>query len=470
MLTYDLSQRKGQPLYEYLYRCIRDDIRSGVLRAGTKLPPRRAFAAHLKVSVNTIERAYGALAADAYIEARRGSGYYVCEDQADLVSTYAAEPPEQEPVLDFKANKCSLELFPMNVWARLMRKVLSGQDELLLRTVPFNGLYELRRAIADYLYEFKGVRISPSRIIIGAGTEFLYGRLLQLLGRQSVIAIEDPGYKIFADISRSFGTLWDYIPIDQDGIQVDQLYSSRASVVHVSPANHFPTGIVMSPERRNALMKWAIAEPDRYIIEDDYDSELRYAGRSLPPLLAHDTMQKVVYMNTFSKTLVPSLRISYMVLPDSLMDLYQKQLSFFSCSVSSFEQLTLAHFISEGYFERHIKKLKAYYQRQRDEYRRAIEASDLALICQADSVEVGTHFILKVNTELQDWQIKEAAEDKGVHLVMLSDYCAVPSAGTSGQIVINFASVEDEKFYEPIQFLEDLFRVDIEKRKHVYQP
>ena len=464
MLTYDLSQRGKLPLYSYLYRCIRDDIRSGTLPAESKLPARRSFASHLGVSVNTVERTYDALVADGYVRSQRGSGHFVCEGKAVALDE-AQISHADETVVDFKANTSSLNLFPLNVWARLMRKVLSGPDKPLLHTVPFNGLLELRQVIADYLYEFKGVRVSPDRVIVGAGTEFLYGRLLQVLGRQSVIATEDPGYKIFADLSRSFGTLWDYIPLDKDGFQVDILNSSRANVVHVSPSNHFPTGRVMSAERRAQLLEWAYAKPGRYIIEDDYDSELRYSGRALPSLLAHDSQQRVVYMNTFSKTLVPSLRISYMVLPEALMELYRNYLGFYACSVSSFEQLTLAHFISEGHFERHIKKLKTYYRHQRDAYLAAIAASDLGLICQADVGEVGTHFLLEMDTEMQDWEIREAAQKRGGYLVLLSDYCAMPSANASGWIVINFASVEHGNFSKPIQFLEELFARDIERKK-----
>ena len=360
MITYDLEQRGNLSKYEYLYRCIRSDIRRGVLFAGYKLPSKRMLAQHLSISVSTVEQAYDLLASEGYVQPRKGSGFYVAHIPRSLVhiNPFAIATDEEDmwqvPDFDFKANKCSLNLFPKDTWLRIMRRTLSEGNETLFETVPFNGLAELREAIARYLYEFKGIYATPDQIIVGAGTEYLYSRLLQLFGSRAVIAIGDPGYKKLADISRSVGTLWEYVPLDDEGILVDELAKSPAEIVHVSPANHFPLGIEMSSSRRKELLRWVNEDPHRYIIEDDYDSELRFSGRAQPALFTQDLNQRVIYLNTFSKTLVPSLRISYMVLPKQLMDLYARQLSFYSCTVSSFEQGALARFIRGGYFVCHM--------------------------------------------------------------------------------------------------------------------
>ena len=278
----NLGNREGLPKYQYLHRCIRSDIRNSVLAAGTRLPAKRSLATELDVSVSTVEHAYSLLVSEGYLEAKPGSGFVVCAGKAegtaffDLEDASISEPALHGKLLDSKANRCSLELFPLDTWSRLMRQVLSERDPAMLETVPFNGLYALRKAIAFHLYESKGIRVSPSRIIVGAGTEYLYGKLLQLLGDQRIIAIEDPGYKKFADVSRSYRTYWDYIPLDKQGVSVEALAKSRADVVHVSPANHFPTGVIMSSGRRRELLSWLCEKPDRYIIEDDYDSEIRY--------------------------------------------------------------------------------------------------------------------------------------------------------------------------------------------------
>ncbi len=468
VITYDLTQCGALPRYEYLYRCIRRDIQDGVLQANEKLPSKRTLSQHLSVSVTTIETAYAILVSEGYIYSKNNSGFFVCANQAKgqfQPDAFDQEPQEPEQRIDFKANKCSLSLFPMNTWARLMRQVLSNQDPVLLQTVPYNGLYVLRRAIAAYLYEFKGMRVSPSQIIIGAGTEYLYARLIQLFGPQSVIAMEDPGYKKFSDISNSHGTVWDYIPMDEYGMRIDLLARSRANIVHVSPANHFPTGIVMPAERRQELLDWADASPLRYIIEDDYDSELRFSGQALPTIFSQDAQQKVIYLNTFSKTLVPSLRISYMVLPPALKDIYRQQLSFYSCTVSSFEQYVLAKFIAEGYFERHINRLKRYYKRQNAQIIQAIGESPLSGICDVQKCQVGTHLILRINTKLSDSEIHQAAQARGIELSLLSDYCHYPSASYFRQIVLNFASLDPENIKLAVELLVDIFQQDIDMKK-----
>ena len=468
MTRYDLEGRGNLSKYQYLHRCIRDDIRNGVLAAGSRLPAKRSLAAELEVSVSTVEHAYSLLVSEGYLEAKPGSGFTVCSGKDEGIAFFEADDADEKKVpfenklLDFKANRCSLELFPLDAWSRLMRQVLSERDPSMLETVPFNGLYALRRAIAFHLYESKGIRVSPSRIIVGAGTEYLYGKLLQLLGDQRIIAIEDPGYKKFAEVSRSYRTYWDYVPLDGYGISVDALMKSRADVVHVSPANHFPTGVIMSSKRRHELLDWVHGKPDRFIIEDDYDSEIRYGGRAPAPLIAQDESQRVIYLNTFSKTLVPSLRIAYMILPETLMTLYRNQLSFYSCTVSSFEQSALAKFISEGYFERHINRLRRHYKQQRQNLLDALKTSRIAPISKVFGGEVGTHFILKVATACSDEEVKRLAAERGVRLAMLSDYCVRPSVKSSHCIVVNFVSIPISHVAAATALLEDIFQKEIQ--------
>lgn len=551
MLTYDLDRRSGIPKYEYLYRRIRRDVRTGVLAADTRMPSKRAFAAHLDVSVGTVEHAYDMLTSEGYLVARPGSGFFVARSQdRDAAAAHGpevgrhpssaphgasprvphaaaspssarqaahgaahasgrtsatgdvhahgapyglggactpdgaagrGEPPappsssaqkpegrdaldhdyDQDDLVDLRANRCSLELFPAQTWSKIMRRVLSDRPRALLDTVPFNGLLELRRAIANHLYDFRGMRPAPENIVVGAGTEYLYGRLMQLFGPAAVVAAGDPGYKKLAQVTRSAGALWKYVPVDRHGMVVDRVELGRADVVHVSPANHFPLGAVMSAERRDQLLAWAGSSPNRYVIEDDYDSELRFSGRGLPPLAAVADTDSVVYLNTFSKTLVPSIRISYMVLPDALMDLYRRQLSFYSCTVSSFEQLALAQFISEGYFERHIGRLRRFYGSRRKEVLEAVASSPLARVAQARASDVGTHLVLCVRTSMSDEQVERAARGRGLNIAMLSDYCAAPTALHAHAVVLNFASIAPGRVREAVDLLADVFSCDV---------
>ncbi len=533
MVTYDMDARGDLPKYEYLYRCIREDVLRGALAGGERMPSKRVLARHLSVSVGTVEQAYDLLVSEGYLESRPGSGFFVCESRdtgsyRSVVSAHAASTPNATPArtatsampaapartcasadaqdaassasaadagvagtnasennnsstsspsaasplvrlpqgaIDFRANRLSMSLFPVDTWSRLMRRTLSERDPELFETVPYNGMLALRRAIAAYLYELRGITTTPDRIFIGAGTEYLYGRLLQLFGPQSVVGIADLGSKKLVDLSRSMGTTWTYLPIDSKGLRVDALERTAANIVHVSPANHFPTGAVMPPERRQQLLDWVHASPRRYIIEDDYDSELRYTGAAYPPLVTRDDSDHVVYMNTFSKTLVPSLRISYMVLPPTLSDLYRAQLSFYSCTVSSFEQYTLAAFIEGGYFERHITRLRRYYGKQRRAIIDALSASPLMEIAEIHPVNVGTHLLLHIDTRKSDDAVRAAAEARGLNLNMLSDYSVEPNALTIHYIVVNFASIEPPHIGDVVNALTDIFRDEIEEKR-----
>lgn len=390
----------------------------------------------------------------------------------------AAETPhaierarDPEYFVDLKANRTSVSLFPATVWGRYMREALSLPSDNLLRSIPFNGLPELRRAIASYLRRTRGMDVSPDCIIIGAGSEYLYGRLLQMLGPTTTFAMENPGYRKFAAISKAFGNPWRPVPIDESGLLVDELEESGADVVHVSPANHFPTGIVMPIKRRLELFEWANRARKRYIIEDDYDSEFRYSGCLIMPLFADDASDKVIYLNTFSKTMVPSLRISYMVLPPKLLACYVDTMSFYSCTVSSFEQYALARFIEEGHLERHINRTRNFYRRQREAVLREIAQSPLAEISHVEERNAGTHFLLYVRTRLTHDQVRQRGAEQGLNISLFNDYLLRDGDGLSERttkrfeqysngetaLVLNYAGIEPERLSETVRRLACVF-------------
>lgn len=390
----------------------------------------------------------------------------------------AAETPhaierarDPEYFVDLKANRTSVSLFPATVWGRYMREALSLPSDNLLRSIPFNGLPELRRAIASYLRRTRGMDVSPDCIIIGAGSEYLYGRLLQMLGPTTTFAMENPGYRKFAAISKAFGNPWRPVPIDESGLLVDELEESGADVVHVSPANHFPTGIVMPIKRRLELFEWANRARKRYIIEDDYDSEFRYSGRLIMPLFADDASDKVIYLNAFSKTMVPSLRISYMVLPPKLLARYVDTMSFYSCTVSSFEQYALARFIDEGHLERHINRTRNFYRRQREAVLREIAQSPLAKISHVEERNAGTHFLLYVRTSLTHDQVRQRGAEQGLNISLFNDYLLRDGDGLSERttkrfeqysngetaLVLNYAGIEPERLSETVRRLACVF-------------
>ncbi len=476
MLTYDLRSRGTSSLYEFLYQSIREDIARGRIPCGTKLPSKRNLAQHLDIGVATVTAAYDQLITEGFVRTEQRRGYFVedvsefrCKSVASQVKGSYGEDPEY--FVDLKANRTSVSLFPATVWGRYMREALSLPSDNLLRSIPFNGLPELRRAIASYLRRTRGMDVSPDCIIIGAGSEYLYGRLLQMLGPTTTFAMENPGYRKFAAISKAFGNPWRPVPIDESGLRVDELEESGADVVHVSPANHFPTGIVMPIKRRLELFEWANRARKRYIIEDDYDSEFRYSGRLIMPLFADDASDKVIYLNAFSKTMVPSLRISYMVLPPKLLARYVDTMSFYSCTVSSFEQYALARFIDEGHLERHINRTRNFYRRQREAVLREIAQSPLAEISHVEERNAGTHFLLYVRTSLTHDQVRQRGVKQGLNISLFNDYLLRDGDGLSERttrrfeqysngetaLVLNYAGIEPERLPETVRRLARVF-------------
>ena len=373
MLTYSFEHLEGESLYEHLYRCIRGDILAGRLRAGEKLPSKRSLARQLGISVITVEGAYGQLVAEGYCQSVPKKGFFVARVMGvPQESLRKAEPvaereaPRPRYLADFTANSLPPADFPFKTWTRLLRQVIAGQPEALLERSPGMGILSLRATIAGHLRSFRGLDVTPGQIVIGAGTEYLYGLLVQLLGRGKCFGVENPGYDKIRKVYHRHGV--DCVPVDmeEEGISLPDLQAKAVDVLHISPSHHFPTGCITPISRRYELLGWASAAPGRYIIEDDYDSEFRLTGRPIPTMMGIDVSGRVIYMNTFSKTLTPTIRISYMVLPERLVRDFEEKLGFYSCTVSNFEQYTLARFIQDGYFEKHINRMRNSYRKRRE--------------------------------------------------------------------------------------------------------
>lgn len=460
MLSYDLSKRGKTPAYKYVYQCIKNDILNGHILPGDKLPSKRIMAKNLGVAVITIENAYGLLQDEAYIQSMEKRGYFVSDLPGMQIHTEAPnieeEIDEYEYYFDFKANRIGTKHFPISIWNKYLKEAYHNNAELL-KTVPYNGLYRLRKAIADNLLDYRGMKVSPSQIIVGAGSEYIYGRLMQLIAPYRLVAFEDPGYKRFAMIAETYKAQVRYVPIDDKGLNVRQLRTSNSDIVHVSPSNHFPTGIIMPLDRRIELLEWAAEKPERYIIEDDYDSEFRYDNKLILPLYTRGTNEDVIYINTFSKTLVPSIRISYMILPELLIDRYKETVNFYACTVSSFEQYALARFMEDGAYGRHISRMRNFYRSQRNALMAALDSSRLMKIAQIQENNSGTHFVLKVKTKLTKDEIFKSGLNHDFVLSFISDYCIKPGRSDECKLVINYAAIEPEMVGEIVKRLEDIF-------------
>ena len=444
MLTYELKKAPGVPLYEALYRAIRGDILSGNLAAGEKLPSKRALAENLEVSKITVETAYSQLLAEGYIVSREKVGYFVEDIPRRQGATPAKAVREEAPapdLVDLTANGSAR--FPFSAWSRLQREVMLDYGEKLLRPMPNRGIPELRHAIADHLAAFRGMKADPENILVGAGTDFLYNILVQLLGRDKIYALEEPGYDKTRRIYTAAGARCVSASMDEQGVKPEAL--EEAGVLHISPSHHFPTGIVTPVSRRLELLDWANGGEDRWIIEDDYDSEFRFHAHPMPAMQALDRAGRVIYLNTFSKSLAPSIRISYMVLPEQLMERFRRELAFYSCTVPSFEQYTLARFIEGGWFEKHINRMRKYYKTCRNRLVERLENRQFSDLLTIQEKDAGLHFLVKVSGPMTEEQLVARCRAKGVKVRTLSSYYHgdVPEQDRNC-LVVNYSGLREE--------------------------
>ena len=298
------------------------------------------------------------------------------------------------------------------------------------------------------------MQVEPEQIIIGAGTEYLHGVLIQLLGNHRIYGVENPGYHKIARIYENMKVEYAKIPLDKDGISIRELEEKGVDVIHTSPSHHFPTGIVMPVSRRYELLGWAAKSPDHYIIEDDYDSELRLTGKPFPTLQSIDVSDRVIYMNTFTKTLASTVRISYMVLPPTLTEIFYQKLSFYSCTVSNFEQYTLAKFMENGSFEKHINRLRNYYQTKRDAILQVFQKEPLGKYVIIREEGAGVHFLMQIHTEKSEGEIVTEAQGKGIKLAPLSHYFDGKEEGNfENTYVVNYSSVDLTNIEKAAQIL-----------------
>ena len=452
MRTYTLKKQPGLPLYEALYRAIREDILTGTLLPGEKLPSKRALASNLEVGKTTVEAAYAQLLEEGYISSRERSGFFVeavePQKKARPVQPVTESVPLPRQGADLTGNGTGQ--FPFSVWIRLQREVILDYGERLLLPVDSRGAPETRTAIAKNLGDFRGMTVDPENILIGAGTDFLYNLLLQLLGQDKVYGVEDPGYGKIRKIYAAGGVRCLPIPMDESGIRPDSLGGAR--VLHISPSHHFPTGIVMPLHRRRALIDWA-RRTDGFIIEDDYDTEFRFRGHPLPPMQTMDP-ERVIYMNTFSKTLFPSIRISYMVLPAGLMARFREKLGFYGCTVPSFEQYTLARFLDRGYFEKHINRMRKFYRARRNRVVAMLAGCPAAGKFTILEQDAGLHFLLKVETALDDNALTALFAQSGLRVQPLGSFYTSPREDCRGMLVINYSAVDEKALEEGLGKLE----------------
>ena len=348
-----IIDKENRPVYLQLYKQIRDDIVSGTYPYNTKLPSKRNLAEETGVSTITVEHAYALLCDEGYVESRERSGFVVIFRKSDGF----AVTEEQHNVRMEHLLEPELPDFPMSVFSKTMRKVIAEHGDLLLEKSPECGCVELRDAIRRYLARNRGIQVQVEQIVIGSGSEYLYGLIVELLGRHRTYAIESPSYKKIEQVYKATEILYELLPLTNSGIDSTALARTTASVLHTTPYRSYPSGVTATASKRHEYIRWAEGN-ERYIIEDDFESEFSVSTKPTETLFALSDSDNVIYLNTFSKTISPSLRIGYMVLPKRLVEEFDKKLGFYSCTVSTFMQYVLTELINNGDFERHINRVR----------------------------------------------------------------------------------------------------------------
>lgn len=375
MLTYGMNQRDDKSKYYYLYSSIKEDILSGTLKKNEKLPSKRSLAEHLGVSLITVETAYQMLKDEGYIESRERSGYYVTELKLlrkKLNSDTVLEEGhrKQLKLLDVKRNYESLneskaaiaeekKLFPESVYFKTVRSVLTEYAGELLEKSPNEGCAILRNAIAKYLLRYRGIFAQPEQIIIGSGAEHLYNNVVRMFGNHRIYGLENPSYEQIRRVYEGMGAECEMLKMGKVGILSTELENSKADILHVTPFHSYPSGVTATVRKRQEYLEWA-KKREAIIVEDDFDSEFFMPGKPIDTLYMLDDSQSVIYMNTFSKSLSPSIRIGYMILPEKYVEVYREKMGDFSCTVPVLDQYVLAEFIDKGHFEQHLNRVRRH--------------------------------------------------------------------------------------------------------------
>lgn len=444
-------------LYEQIYEYIVEEIRAGKLPEGEKLPSTRSLAVHLQISRSTAEQAYGQLLAEGYIESRPYRGYYVtgaegilCLPGRNDCGRKWEEAKTKSYRIDFSPNAVDTEGFPFATWKTIQRRILSDSRMQMFETGHPQGEDDLRKIIARYLHASRGVQCEASQIIIGAGNDYLLMLLEKILGPDRRIAMENPSYRRAFQIFASCGYQVEALSMDEGGMKMQELRSGRADTAYLMPAHQFPMGITMPVRRRTELLAWAEEARNRYLIEDDYDSEFRYKGRPIPALQSLDRSGKVIYIGTFSKAIAPAIRISYMVLPPRLLEQYREKAAFFSATVSRIDQKTLCTFLEEGYFGRHLNKMRKLYKNKHDLLLQQLKPYRDRFDISGENA--GLHLLLHAKDQRETKELLYRAEKAGIRIYPVTGYGILKELPEweKNTLILGYAGLSGEQIMEGI--------------------
>ncbi len=441
-------------IYDKIYTAIREGILDGEIAGGERLPSKRRLANQLGISVNSVDTAYQILLAEGYIISKERSGFYACTltPQPKTSQNHrgvSIKNTDDNRRYNFATSGIDKELFPYKLWCRIEREVSS--DSMLLNHGERQGDHNLRVAVCEYLRGYRGISCKAEELIIGAGMEYLLCMLARLFEGET-LAVENPGYARVSKVFSDFGVNIKPLSVDSEGLSISELKLSTIDLAYVTPSCQFPTGVIMPATRRHDIMNWALQKESRYIIEDDYNSEFRFSTRPIPSLRSQDTAGRVIHLGTFSKSVAPSLRIAYILLPPDLFERWQERYGGYACTVSRFEQQALYRFISKGHFSRHINRLRTAYKKRQEH-----------LICElkrlfGKKIEVypsdsGLHILARFLLGLSTDEIKSRAAEEGILIHALDDFYMGEDRVGDDRIILGYSNMDESCITEALEKL-----------------
>ena len=477
-ITFELKIENGKgkdSIYQQIYEHICKEIKNGNLKEGVKLPSTRALAKHLQISRSTVDMAYGQLVAEGYVYTLPAKGYYVADvkqlydiqipdisSHEEKISDFTEQKKENPLLVDFSPKGVDLNKFPFNVWRKLTKEILSADNKELFAAGNPKGEVCLRKTICEYLYEARGVKCSYHQIILGAGYEYLLMILSQILEVndaniiekkriRKTIAMESPTYIQAYNVFSNLGYRVQLMQMDDNGMKAEQLENSNVNLAYIMPSHQFPTGVVMPLKRRLEMLQWAKNESNRYIIEDDYDSEFRYIGKPIPALKAIDENQKIIYLGTFSKSIAPGIRMSYMVLPQNLLECYQSKLKFYSTTVSRIDQSIVNEFIRQGFYARHLNRMRSIYRGKHEVLLKALRELPESFVTKGENA--GLHILLEVPGDRTEEDLIREAKKAGVKVYSLKDCQIGPQVRKNPTLILGYAKLTEQEIQQGIRLL-----------------
>ena len=452
MIILNLDSKSKIPLYIQIYNEIKKLIQAKILNANEKLPSKKDFMDYYNISQNTIQNALYLLLEEGYIFSIERKGYFVSDIENLIVHNIKIESKakfkeEKKIRYDFSYSGVDSKSLAKTIFKRITKDVYDEENDDLLFQGDIQGDLLLRKSICEYLLQSRGFKVEAEQLIISSGTEYLFYIIFKLFNNE-IYGLENPCHKMFKELFLTNNVSFKAISLDEAGVVVEELKKYNVNIAYVTPSHQFPTGVIMSISRRTELLNWANENPNCYIVEDDYDSEFKYTGRPIPALKATDINDKVIYLGSFSKSISPAIRVSYLVLPKALLNIYQRKLPYFICPVPTLNQKILYRFIKDGHFVKHINKMRTLYKKKREFLVNIIKTYSSKILDKEiyiQGADAGLHLVIKLDKKINEKTFLKECLKNSLQLYSLEEYYLEKIYNETSYFLLGYANLTNEE-------------------------